>query len=88
MEFEHVPVLFEEVMEALAVKPDGTYVDGTAGGGGHSSGICERLSEKGHLVAVDRDTEALEAARKRLEPYACRRTFVHANYSDIAAISL
>lgn len=87
MEFGHVPVLFDEVMEALAVKPDGTYVDGTAGGGGHSSGICERLSEKGHLVAVDRDTEALEAARKRLEPYACRRTFVHANYSDIAAIA-
>lgn len=87
MEFGHVPVLFDEVMEALAVKPDGTYVDGTAGGGGHSSGICERLSENGHLVAVDRDTEALEAAGKRLEPYTCRKTFVHANYSDIAAIA-
>ena len=87
MEFGHVPVLFDEVMEALAVKPDGTYVDGTTGGGGHSSGICERLSDKGHLVAVDRDTEALEAARKRLEPYACRKTFVHANYSDTAAIA-
>ena len=86
MEFGHVPVLFDEVMEALAVKPDGTYVDGTTGGGGHSSGICERLSAKGHLVAVDRDTEALAAAEKRLEPYGCRKTFVHANYSDIAAI--
>jgi 16S rRNA (cytosine1402-N4)-methyltransferase len=86
MEFGHVPVLFDEVMEALAVKPDGTYVDGTTGGGGHSSGICGRLSAKGHLVAVDRDTEALAAAEKRLEPYGCRKTFVHANYSDIAAI--
>ena len=86
MEFGHVPVLFDEVMEALAVKPDGTYVDGTTGGGGHSSGICERLSAKGHLVAVDRDTEALAAAEKRLEPYGCRKTFVHANYSDTEAI--
>ena len=62
MEFGHVPVLFDEVMEALAVKPGGTYVDGTVGGGGHSSGICERLSGSGHLVAVDRDAEALAAA--------------------------
>ena len=87
MEFGHVPVLFDEVMEALAVKPDGTYVDGTTGGGGHSSGICERLSEKGHLIAVDRDAEALAAAEKRLSPYKCRKTFVHANYSDTAAIA-
>ena len=87
MEFGHVPVLFDEVMDALAVKPDGTYVDGTTGGGGHSSGICERLSEKGKLVAVDRDSEALAAAEKRLGPYVCRKTFVHANYSDIGAIA-
>ena len=86
MEFGHVPVLFDEVMDALAVKPGGTYVDGTVGGGGHSSGICERLSGSGHLVAVDRDTEALAAAEKRLEPYTCEKTFVHANYSDIKAI--
>ena len=87
MEFGHVPVLFDEVMEALAVKPEGTYVDGTAGGGGHSSGICERLSDKGHLIAVDRDTEALTAAKKKLDPYGCRKTFLHANYSDTAAIA-
>ena len=86
MEFGHVPVLFDEVMEALAVKPGGTYVDGTVGGGGHSSGICERLSGSGHLVAVDRDAEALAAAEKRLEPYTCEKTFVHANYSDKKAI--
>ena len=86
MEFGHVPVLFDEVMEALNVKPGGIYVDGTVGGGGHSSGICERLGESGHLVAVDRDIEALTAAEKRLEPYLCSKTFVHANYSDIRAI--
>ena len=62
MDFEHVPVLFNEVMEALDIKPDGIYVDGTVGGGGHSSGICQRLTDKGMLIAVDRDREALAAA--------------------------
>ena len=87
MEFEHVPVLFDEVMDALDIKPDGIYVDGTAGGGGHSAGICSRLSEEGMLIAVDRDTEALAAAEKRLAEYRCRKVFLHANYSDTAAIA-
>ena len=87
MEFEHVPVLFNEVREALDIKPDGIYVDGTVGGGGHSSGICERLTEKGMLIAVDRDREALAAAEKRLEEYSCQKRFVHANYSDVEAIA-
>ena len=87
MEFEHVPVLFDEVMEALAIKPDGIYVDGTVGGGGHSSGICSRLTDKGLLIAVDRDREALAAAEKRLEEYSCEKRFVHANYSDTEAIT-
>ncbi len=86
MEFEHVPVLFDEVMEALNIRPDGTYVDGTAGGGGHASGIASRLSEKGLLIAVDRDIEALEAAEKRLSEYGCRKEFLHTNYSDTDAI--
>ena len=86
MEFEHVPVLFDEVMEALDIKPGGIYVDGTAGGGGHSAGICERLSGRGTLIAVDRDEEALAAAEKRLTPYGCKKIFVHANYSDTEAI--
>jgi 16S rRNA (cytosine1402-N4)-methyltransferase len=81
--FEHVPVLYEEVLEALAVKPDGVYIDGTVGGGGHSSGICERLGEEGLLVAVDRDTAALEASRERLKGYACRKKFIHTEFSDI-----
>ena len=87
MEFEHVPVLYEEVMQALNIQPDGIYVDGTVGGGGHSSGICERLSGEGTLIAVDRDTEALEAARARLTGYECNKKFIHANYSDTDVIA-
>ncbi len=86
MTFRHVPVLYNEVMESLNVRPDGVYVDGTTGGGGHSSGICERLSAEGMLVAVDRDTAALEASEKRLREYSCKKIFLHANYSDIDAI--
>ena len=72
MEFAHVPVLPAECMDGLHIRPDGIYVDGTTGGGGHSSGICERLSEAGTLLAVDRDTAALEARRVgvRTEEYA------------------
>ncbi len=87
MEFSHVPVLYNEVIESLNIRPDGIYIDGTVGGGGHSSGICERLSENGRLIAVDRDRAALEAASKRLEEFKCHKDFIHANYSDIEAIS-
>ena len=67
MEFSHVPVLYESVLKALDVKPDGIYADGTLGGGGHSSGICSLLSKEGMLIGIDRDTDALDAAKKRLE---------------------
>lgn len=87
MEFKHVPVLYNEVMEALNIRADGIYVDGTVGGGGHSSGICERLSDSGILVAVDRDTTALKAASERLESYSCTKKFIHANYSDVDEIA-
>lgn len=87
MDFEHVPVLFDEVMEALNIRPGGIYVDGTVGGGGHSSGICERLGGSGTLIAVDRDCEALAAAEKRLAGYGCDKRFVHANYSDTDEIA-
>ena len=86
MTFRHVPVLYDEVMESLNIRPDGFYVDGTTGGGGHSSGICERLSEAGTLLAVDRDTAALEASQKRLEPYSCKKIFLHSNYSEVDRI--
>jgi len=65
--FHHVPVLFEECMDGLAIKPDGIYVDCTAGGGGHSSGIVERLGDKGLLISLDKDDEALAACGKRRE---------------------
>lgn len=87
MEFKHVPVLYDEVMEALNIRADGIYVDGTVGGGGHSSGICERLSEQGTLIAVDRDWAALRAAEERLAEYECTKKFIHANYSDVGEIA-
>ena len=87
MKFEHVPVLYEEVMQTLNIRPDGIYVDGTVGGGGHSSGICGKLSSSGTLIAVDRDTAALEAASERLAGYGCIKKFIHANYSDTDLIA-
>ena len=83
MEFSHVPVLYESVLKALDVKPDGIYADGTLGGGGHSSGICSLLSKEGMLIGIDRDTDALDAAKKRLENYSCKKAFMHNNYSEI-----
>lgn len=86
MEFKHVSVLFDECMEGLNIKPDGIYVDGTLGGGGHSSGICELLGPEGTLIGIDRDQDALNAASKRLEKYNCKKIFVQSNYSDIAQV--
>ncbi len=83
MDFNHVPVLYRETLDVLNIRPDGTYIDGTVGGGGHSEGICSKLSENGTLIAVDRDIAALKAAEERLSPYKCRKKFLHANYSDI-----
>lgn len=83
MDFKHVPVLYEECISNLDIKPDGIYVDGTLGGGGHSFGIGSKLSEKGMLIGIDRDTDALEAAGKRLEPLKCRKRLVHSTYADI-----
>ena len=83
MEFSHVSVLFEEAIDNLNIRPDGIYVDGTLGGGGHSSGICERLNENGLLIGIDRDREALQAAEERLKGFKCRKIFVHNNYSAI-----
>ena len=86
MEYSHVPVLYEEVLEGLDVKPSGIYVDGTLGGGGHSAGICSLLSEEGTLIGIDRDSDAIEAAKARLEGFGCRKVFIHANYSEIKAV--
>ena len=70
MEFKHEPIMLEECIENLKINPDGIYVDGTIGGAGHSSKIIERLSEKGILIGIDRDEEALSASRSRLSAYA------------------
>lgn len=80
MEFSHVSVLLEEVIEGLNIKPDGIYVDGTLGGAGHSSEIAKRLTEGGRLIGIDRDESAIAAASKRLEPYKNRVTIVRDNY--------
>lgn len=83
MEFKHVPVLYEECMDNLNIKPDGIYVDGTLGGGGHAYGIGERLSENGMLIGIDRDRDALKAAGSRLEPLKCRKLLVQSTYAEI-----
>ena len=69
MEFKHTSVLLEECIENLNIKPDGVYVDGTLGGGGHASEICRRLSEDGLLIGIDRDRDALAASKLRLSGY-------------------
>ena len=82
-EFHHVSVLLEECIQALNIKPDGIYVDGTLGGAGHSSRIAALLTT-GRLIGIDRDPVALEAAGKRLEPWKDRVTLVHSNFCQMA----
>lgn len=86
MEFQHKSVLLQECIDALNIRPDGIYLDGTLGGAGHSSQIARRLTEGGHLIGVDRDRTALAAAKERLAPYADRVTLVHSNFAEIDAI--
>ena len=81
-EFHHVSVLLDECIQALNIKPDGIYVDGTLGGAGHSSQIAARLTT-GRLIGIDRDPKALKAASERLAPYADRVTLVHSNFSQL-----
>ena len=84
-EFHHVSVLLQECIDGLDIKPEGIYVDGTLGGAGHSSQIAARLTT-GRLIGIDRDPVALEAAGKRLAPYADRVTLVHSNFCEIAQV--
>ncbi|MBO4493795.1 MAG: 16S rRNA (cytosine(1402)-N(4))-methyltransferase RsmH [Ruminococcus sp.] len=85
MEFSHIPVMLEECIEGLDIRPDGIYVDGTAGGAGHSSAIAARLGEKGRLIALDRDPDAVAVATERLSVYPNARV-LHRNYSEIRAV--
>jgi 16S rRNA (cytosine1402-N4)-methyltransferase len=84
-EFNHKSVLLNESIEALTIKPDGIYVDGTAGGGGHSFEIASRLAS-GRLIAIDRDPDAIKAAGERLAPFKDRVTLVQSNYSRLSQI--
>ncbi|WP_039655724.1 16S rRNA (cytosine(1402)-N(4))-methyltransferase RsmH [Clostridium tyrobutyricum] len=85
MKFNHKPVLLEETISALDIKEDGIYVDCTLGGGGHSSEILKRLGQKGRLIGIDQDKDALNAASKRLEQYK-NVTYVHDNFYNIDKI--
>lgn len=86
MEFKHVSVLYNECLEGLNIKENGIYVDGTLGGGGHASGICNLLGQGGTLIGIDRDIDALNAAKNRLEGFPCKKEFIQDNYSNIQEI--
>lgn len=83
MEFHHKSVLLEETMEELQIKPDGIYVDGTLGGGGHSYEICKRLSDRGRLIGIDQDAAAIEAASARLGEFRDKVTIIRSNYCEM-----
>lgn len=85
MKFKHIPVLLNETIQGLNIKPDGIYVDGTIGGAGHSEKIIEKLSSKGFLIGIDRDEEALEAAKENLKEYKNFK-LVHGNHDNIKEI--
>lgn len=85
MEFHHIPVLLNECLEGLNIRPDGTYIDGTAGGAGHSCEIAKRLAAPGRLIALDKDPTAVEAASSRLKPYPWARV-VESDYAEIPAV--
>ncbi len=84
MDFKHESVLLQETIEYLEIKPDGIYVDGTLGGGGHSREILRRL-DKGKLIAIDRDMDAIKAASIRLKDFN-NAMYIHGNYKDIKDI--
>ena len=85
MEFKHYSVLLNETIEQLHIKPDGIYVDGTLGGGGHSLEICKRLTT-GRLIGIDQDADAIEAASERLKEYQDKVTIVRSNYAQMTSV--
>lgn len=84
-DYGHKPVLLEECLESLAVKPDGTYLDGTLGRAGHAQAVLRRL-RTGRLIGIDRDAAAIDAARERLAEFGDRVTLVHGNFSELGDI--
>ena len=83
MGFEHKSVLLNETIEGLNIKPDGIYVDGTLGGGGHAFEVCKQLSDKGSFIGIDQDAAAIEAAGIRLRSFGEKVTIVRSNYCDM-----
>ena len=86
MIFEHKSVLLMETVDSLNVKPDGIYVDGTLGGGGHAYEVSRRLGEKGRLIGIDQDADAIAAATERLLPFKDKVTIVRSNYKNIREV--
>ncbi len=85
MEFVHKSVLLNETIDGLNIQPDGIYVDGTLGGGGHAYEVCRRLGDKGSIVGIDQDAAAIEAAGNRLKDFGEKVTIVRSNYCDMKA---
>lgn len=83
MEFQHKSVLLEETVSSLNIRPDGIYVDGTLGGGGHSLEICKQLSDQGRLIGIDQDDAAIKAATERLKDHKSKATIVRSNYCNM-----
>ncbi len=86
MMFEHKPVLLHETIDSLRVKPDGIYVDGTLGGGGHAYELCSRLGPQGRLIGIDQDDDAVAAAGERLAVYGDRVAIVRSNYEQMGQV--
>lgn len=86
MTFKHYSVLLEETIDSLKIKPDGIYVDGTLGGGGHASEAAKRLGEGGRLIGIDQDADAIKAAGERLKEFGDKVTIVRSNYEGIAEV--
>ena len=85
MEFVHKPVLLNETIDCLNIRPDGIYVDGTVGGAGHASVVCSRLSAQGRFIGLDQDEDAIRTASQRLKPYGDKVTILRDNYSNMVS---
>lgn len=82
MEFKHIPILKDTIIENLKILPDGVYVDCTVGGAGHSTEIAKKLNKNGTLICFDQDMEALKISEERLKEFSCKKIFIHSNFHE------